>query len=370
MTLTGSALAKLRDRHRHVPVLSLYLPVEDGGPRTRAGWRLHADRMLETRESESMGMGDRRRTAFDQARRLVVEALDRDGIQPPPGTWALLATPNTLIVNQMLEERLGDLARFEPGPRIAPLLGLAELERRGVIVVLDAERARLFSVNGPEVVEARDMIAPRQLEEISDVGVSKRASPTSGVRGQTGKDRAKKTWANETRKFARDVNAAAREICGPEGYVVFGGTHRMSRAFASEVGDSPRVGEASSLALHLTEVEVRHAAGSVLAELHRRAAEDALQRVEQSVGNEGRGCLGWNDTQRALRASAVQTLFIAEGLIRAEPDRAEAVVGSALDQGGAVVRVYGSRASELVDHHGGVAATLRYPVAVVSPAAD
>ena len=358
--LTPSHLTRLRNRFSDRSVLSLYLPVAEAGSPERGSWRLKAESMLrEAREGLDAGDKDETR-AFENALRPITAAFEAAGTTPPPGTWVLFGAEDGLLLSHHVAAPLSPLVRWGRGVRIAPLVGLAELNQQGAVVLLDAERARLFKVEGGDLQESADLIAPRKLEEISDVGVAKRAARATGVRGQTRKDRAKKAWDEETQRFAQRIRDEVLKAAGDGGFILYGGTHRMSQALAGELEARDGAAEISGLRVEMSEPEVWETIGGALVDVHRARAARALQRVEESVGSGGRGCLGWNDTSRALRDSSVQMLLISNDLVRAEPDRAEDIVGLAMEQGGDVTLIVGEAGERLYSDQDGVAALLRY----------
>ena len=358
----------LRSRSRDVPVLSLHLPVGPGGTVMRASWRQRADALLKD-VGDTLGPEDDRE-AFAHARDAVERALDEEKGAPAPGTWVLFASGQGMLFSELIPTDLPARASFTMGPSVAPLLGLPELEGSAVLVLLDAEKARLFTVKGTAVTEVLDLLAERQLDTATHAGVSKRAATSSGVRGESGKDRAERNWSAESARFAKRVRSAVVDLAKEGEAVLLAGGQRMVQAVAVELTKARTVRVLESLSatspLHAIEEVVPEA----LSDLAKAGSAEAMERIEGSAGAARRGCLGWNDTLRALKTASVQTLFLSAGLIRSNPDAADEMVGMSLDQGGTVAQLTGEAGERLEREHEGVAALLRYQVTEPSSAAS
>ncbi|MGI9625446.1 MAG: hypothetical protein ACR2QM_01305 [Longimicrobiales bacterium] len=366
MNVSLEHITDLYNEYKGVPVLSLILPLGNGGTLERTSWRLRAEALV-AEVREALDNDDKELAeAIDLAwERIADEWAERSEV-PPPGTWVAFATAEKVCFSHIFTEPLPALARFGPGPRIAPLTGLAELKQRGVVALVDSGRARLFNVVGIELEEVVALIADRQIADLSDVGMAKRAGTTSGVRGQSGKDRAERALSAELHRFARYVKDEVARLDGTEGFLILGGALRMAKALLAEVSSDITVAEVAGLTVEMSQSELAQAIRQPLADIHEGGGEQILNRIEGSIGAQGRGCLGWNDTSRALMDAAVQTLVLSRQLVEEYPDRAEETVRAGIDQGGSVEVLTGEPGRALFEANEGVGALLRFVVPAVA----
>jgi len=118
--------------------------------------------------------------------------------------------------------------------------------------------------------------------------------------------------------------------------------------------------EDSSLRLEMTLPEVKAASAEGASALAKRRQEALLKQVMEQAYSRGNGCLGGQDTVRALDAGAVDILILSRPFVEVNPDYADQCVTKAFEQG-AEVRVFGGAPSDCLDEvGGGIGARLRF----------
>jgi stalled ribosome rescue protein Dom34 len=218
--------------------------------------------------------------------------------------------------------------------------------------------ADLYRDEGGELTGPIELHAEWPAAEATDVGVSNRASTTSGVRGTTRGDYAKRTKDENMRRHRKNLEEALAEMAGDEGVIVLGGTQKAISAVRRDLEDAfpGRLAEDAELAFDSSPDELlAHVRGAAS-----RLTEERQARFMEDCGGPGHGCGGWNETYRALAAGAVDKLLLARELIESTPDDAERLVRLALAQGAEVEEAGGSVSERLAHETGGVASRLRF----------
>jgi len=132
-------------------VLSVYLDLEPKRQLRRAYQIMFEDLVKETRDK----LDEEGREALTTEGTRVQEWLDNT--EPRGKGLALFScTPRQLWQAYFLPVRVRDRLAFEPRPLIAPLLDVLDEYERYAVVIVDKERARLFTVFGGEIEERDD----------------------------------------------------------------------------------------------------------------------------------------------------------------------------------------------------------------------
>jgi peptide subunit release factor 1 (eRF1) len=123
-----------------------------------------------------------------------------------------------------------------------------------------------------------------------------------------------------------------------------------------------RVLERPSLHLEMSLPEVEEATAEGASALSKRRQEALLTQVVEQAHANGKGCLGGEETMKALEERRVDTLLLSRAFVEANPDYADQAVTLAFEQD-ADVRVLGGAPSEKLDAQGGgIGARLRYRI--------
>jgi hypothetical protein len=244
------------------------------------------------------------------------------------------------------------------GATVAPYVRALKVGRPAVLAVLSSLHADLYRTDGSELSGPLELRAEWPPAEAADVGVSKRASRTTGVRGTTRGDYVKRAREENMRRHRKNLEEALREMAGAEGVIVLGGTQKAISAVRKglEAAFPGRIAEDAELAFDsppdMLLAHLRVAAS--------RLTEERQARFVDDCAGPGHGCGGWNETYRALAAGAVDTLLLARELVESSPDDAERLVRLAVAQGAEVEEAGGSVSERLMRESGGVASRLRF----------
>jgi stalled ribosome rescue protein Dom34 len=233
-----------------------------------------------------------------------------------------------------------------------------KVRRPAVLAVLTRLHTDLYRYENGEFSEPTKLHAEGSPAEAADVGVSKRASMASGVRGSTRTDYVKRAQDEDVRRHRKHLQETLLEMAGEDGVVVLGGTQKAISAVRTDLEGAlgGRLAEAPELAFDTAREElIAHVQAAVS-----RLTEDRQAAFLEDCSNPRRGSHGWNDTYRALAAGAVDRLLIARSMIATVPDDAERLVRLALAQGAEVEEVGGDLDGRLMKEAGGVVARLRF----------
>lgn len=344
-------------------VLSIYIDGSGDDPADRRIWwrelenRLGGERArLEREAPEELG-------SFDAARDRVLGALERYGTFPTGKGWVGFATSEDLRYAEAVPVPMPHLVRWERGIRVAPYVRALKQSRLVLAVLVDSQRARVFRYQDGHIVEPLDMVADTDVGDLSDVGMRKDAATHSGRRGKTSTDAAQDLLsASSARLRAKLVEMVEREL-GAEGFLVVGGIQEAAAALAhglSHLGE--RVLHRPALRLDMSESEVRAAVEEAASELSRHAQEALVAEVVDRTMSDGRGCLGPEATEQALRERRVDTLLLTRALRERHSDLADRFVGAAFEQNASVEELSGSGADRLDAEGQGLGARLRYTI--------
>lgn len=347
--------------HREHNVLSVYVDGDGHDPAERRAWTLELEQRFthERARLEAEAPGDVE--AFDKARARVESRLGRFGAFLPTKGWVGFATEGDLAYAEELPVPMPHLVRWERGLRAAPYVRALKQDRMVVVALIDSRKARVFTYRNGVIGERADLLANLAIDDFGETAVSKRASGHSGTRGQTGTDAANRALDVSAGRLQARVVEVLRDLAGTDGFVVVGGTAEAESAVEHQLESiSDRVIRRGSLHLGMTESEVRSVVEEAASALSAQRQTGLLETVFDLARSGGRGSLGVEPTEEALRAAKVDTLLLTRGFRSAHPDLADHFVGTAFEQGAEVEELSGESAARLNDEADGVAARLRY----------
>ena len=368
--LDRARLVQLYRELRDLPVLSVYLDVDQHDPAQRRAWKVRLDReaSLEGKRVAEAG-GDE--DAFRAALGHIEETLRDQGFVQGRG-WVGFATADGVRYHESLAAPMPDLVRFEDGIRVAPYVrGLKRL-RKIAVAIADRRRVRLFRLEGSQLVETEPLSNESDVGDLSDVGVSKAGSRRSGVRGETAADQAQRTLDQGSDRLWKEAVERIVEESGADGFIVLGGTPEAVGRLEALLPDRVRHRTESNLAMHLDQSlqDVQEMVEGAASILNKRLQGDLVAGVVDLARAGGKGVLGPEGTVTALREMRVDTLLLSRNFLRDDPELADRAVGTALAQDAEVEEVSGPGA-EVLDHEaGGMGARLRYRIEEPAVAGD
>ncbi|NIP58598.1 MAG: hypothetical protein GWM92_09930 [Gemmatimonadetes bacterium] len=362
--LTREKLNELYRELREEMVLSIYLDGEGDDPADRKVWRRKLDHEIDAVRARMEGEPAEERDRFDEALSRLMERIDDFEAFVPGEGWVGFATPDQVWYTESVPVPMPTLVRWERGIRVAPYVRGLKQSRLVAAVLLDSRRARLFRYKDGELEEPEALRADTFLGDLTDMNISKRASTHSGTRGKTGTDAAQRFLEVGSERMLKQMVDQLSEIVGDDGLLVIGGTPEMVAKAAQSVPKrmSGRVAERPSMHVEMSAAEVRDAVEDAATELSRKLQGQLVGEVVDAALSNGRGCLGPEETERALRERRVDTLLLGRGFIEVRPDFADRCVGTAFEQHADVEEVSGDAEDVLAEKGGGIGARLRYRI--------
>lgn len=359
--LTHDELVDLYRNLRERSVLSVYLDGKATDFAERKAWRRRLEQQL-TEARKRVNGEDGEEDAFNRALVRIQDSLANfDNFLPDRG-WVGFATAEELVHASPVRVPMPDLVRWESGIRVAPYVRALKQERLVVTVLLDSRRARIFEYRGGILGEKEDLTAETFLGDLTDINVSKRPSAHSGVRGKTATDAAQNFLGVGSERMIKKLADRVTERAGTEAHLVLGGTLEAVAHLRDHLpqGVRERTIERPALRLEMSDAEVRDALEQAASELNQALQEKLLGDVVDRARAGGRGAIGVEPVEKALKEARVDTLLLSRGFIRANPDFADHLVGAAFEQH-AEVEELSTEAGYRLDIEGeGVAARLRY----------
>jgi hypothetical protein len=361
--LTRHDLADLSRSHEDDLVLSVYVARDGSDPGSRTGWKLRLDGALGTIRAGLERESPEDLKAFERASELVTSGLDAFGRVLPHEGWTAFATADDLVHSEVLPFAPPDLVRWRQGVYAAPYVRAFKSKRPVVLALVDRWRARIYRYEDGRASMALELEESRTALDAADVGMSKRASSRSGMRGETRTDYTKHRIDENATRFRHRLIAALLAEAGEAGGVALGGAARAVMGLRKELEEklAGRIVEIPELTVGASEAEIAAAAAEAASELTRSRQARLWETCTQTAE---RGSAGWNRTYRALAAGAVDTLLIARNLIESSPDDAERLVRMALAQGAEVEELGDELGARLWAESDGVAARLRFRMAL------
>ncbi len=360
--LTHDELVDLYRDFRQDKVLSVYLDGKATDFAERTAWRRRLDQQVAEARRLANGAGPEEEAKFTEALELIKGALgDHESFLPDRG-WVGFATPENLVYAKPVRVPMPDLVRWEGGIRVAPYVRALKQERLVLTVLVDSRRARIFEYRAGELGEPENLNAETFLGDLTDINVSKRATSHTGVRGKTGTDAAQKFLEVGSERMLKKLAETVTDRAGDEGILVLGGTPEVVSGLSSHLPAKlkDRKVVESSLRLEMSDAEVRNALEKAASQLNQKLQGELLQEVIDLARSGGRGALGPDKVQKALTEARVDTLLLSRNFIRANPDYADHLVGSAFEQHAELEELSGEGADRLDVEGEGVAARLRY----------
>ncbi|MGH7577021.1 MAG: hypothetical protein ACREM1_18070 [Longimicrobiales bacterium] len=358
--LKHAELMELHRASRDENVLSVYLSANQHDPAERNAWRRVLEHCVEQARARLDSNDDR--AAFDAAlARIRAELEDFAAFLPGHG-WVGFATPDRVIYAEAVPASMPDLVRYGPGIRTAPYVRALKQERPVVTVLVDSRRARIFRYADGRLEEPIDLRADMFIGDLTDVTSAKRATTHTGIRGETGTDVAQRLHDVGADRLLKHLAEVVSEHAGHHGFVVVGGPPEVVAAATSRLPRSlaGRVLDRGSLYVDMTPAEVKEATRKAASELTQGSQSEQLDRVLDAARAKGRGSIGREATEKALRDRRVETLLLSRTFILGNADVADRCVGTALEQDADVEELSGEAADRLDRECEGIAAELRY----------
>jgi hypothetical protein len=360
--LSREELVELYRDLRGEKVLSVYLDGKTNDFSERHLWRRRLEHNVSETRRAVNGRAPEDTDGFGKAYSRVKEALQEYDQFLPDRGWVGFATPNRLVYGTAVRVPMPDLIRWEEGIRVAPYVRALKQDRLVVAVILDSRRARIFKYRDGTVGEPENLMAETFLGDLTDMNVSKRASSHSGVRGKTGTDAAQRFLGVGSERMMKELMDRVVDRTGDGGLLLVGGTPEAISAAVHHLPQSfgRRTLERPTLRLEMSDSEVRDEIENGASELNQRMQSELLDEVVDQARSGGRGALGPDSVEKALREGRVDTLLISRNFIRANPDYADHLVGAAFQHHGEVEELSSDGADRLDSEGEGLAARLRY----------
>lgn len=360
--LAQSELMELYRSLETEPTLSVYIDADQHDPAERGAWKTKLEgEVSRVRKELANGDGD----AFDAAWGHVWDELKdhEDSFLPGAGV-AAFATADRLVHVAKLPIAPPTQVRWEEGLRAAPYVRLLKQDRPVVVVLVDRERARLFTYRDAELVELESMVAEKDIGDVGEVGMNKRGSQASGRRGQTANEKAQRILAVEADRLQTAVAERVAELVGSNGFVVVGGTKETTAHLVDHLPKSlqSRAETQPSLHLEMNVNELGEAVRDVASRMTEEWQRELVDEIRDAAHSGGKGCLGRDETIRALQERRVDTLIVARAFVEQHPDLADRCVGTAFGQSAAVEEVGGVLGDTLMREADGLAARLRFRI--------
>ncbi len=359
--VTDDVVVRLNQELAGTKVLSVYLHAEENDPAERRAWRLRLAGILdELKDSLSEAPTEENR-ALEAAIALIEEELEQFTGYLPDRGWVGFATSDRLWHASTLPAPMPDLVRWEDGAHMAPYVRALKQARPVTVVLVDRRHARFSEYVHGELSEKEVLRSDSVIVDGQPEGSSKRAGGSSGQRGESRSDAVQRSEEAATQRMLRDVVERTEAAAKSGHLLVVGGSSGIVSGLIKSLSDRARdrTMEVSSISADASGAELKDAVEEAASALSLRLQRELVADVINATRSAGRGCLGHEQTERALQAGAVDTLIFSRSFARNNPGAVEQLVDGTLEQGGSVEEISEAASTEL-DREGGIGARLRF----------
>jgi hypothetical protein len=252
-------------------------------------------------------------------------------------------------------------AMWSVGPWLAPCLRSMKELRPVIVVIADGHRASIFEYRDRAIHHLESFTSALTVENPPlHMGTPPRRGFHPGTRGTAGHDVAERGALESRDEMIHEAATRVMQLAGSEGWVLLGGIKRADARFFERIAaQAPdRVLELESLDVHSSTDEIAEAARQGASTLRDDADRKRIDEIFDALGH-GLGVVGVEDTRDALDQKCVRHLYVSPRYLEDHASDANTAVGLALDQDAQVEEV-SNHAANVLDMHGGIAASLRF----------
>lgn len=250
-------------------------------------------------------------------------------------------------------------------PMVSPLIWLLDEYERYLIVLVDSEQAQFLTTYMGDIDHQDSMESDRFTFDFKQKTTMPRSVRPSDAQATGGSphDRFEDKMQDHIRNFHKDVAARIREMMKENNVerLILGGSEKSAHDVEHHLHESVKkhLVRIVPIPLNASEKEIMEKIVPVAVNYERSSEFDLVDDVINTAKADGRGALGLDDVQEALKMHQVETLVLAyppeDDLLLDDLTR------KALAMNSQVELVHGAAAAEL-QHEGGVAARLYYTI--------
>jgi hypothetical protein len=216
-------------------VLSVYIARENEDPGMGSAWMKRLEVALGDLRADLEVTAPTDVPAFERAVEWVLSGVESFGRILPHEGWCAFATEDRLWLAEGLAFQPPEMVRWRLGAAVAPYVRALKEERPVVLAVLSGLHANVYRYEHGGLSAPMELHAEWPSAEAGDVGISKRASRSSGVRGATKSDYTKRTQDENVRRHHKQLEDVLREMAGEGDVVMLGGTQKAIHAVRKDL---------------------------------------------------------------------------------------------------------------------------------------
>ena len=361
----------LAKRLRDTKVLSVYVNAVLSDPAEKNVWRKVLEKSVAEARERVRSQAHEDRAEFEAAVERLYKSLPDDNEIHSSKGWVAFCTPDETILAQPLHTSVPNIVAWENGIRVSPLFRAIKQLTPIIVVLADSRSAQIHRYVEGHLEHVDELQADAQIGPVYHMGDTPRAGFHAGVRGTTGTDEAERVARAATARLHRDAVERAQKLAGEDAWLLIGGTAEACSDLENILPGKLKDRAVTNDSLHMRSrpAEISVAARAGASELRARTVSRFIDSLAELAGARGRGAVGVDATDSALKSNAVQTLLFSPRLMETKPDLTESLVRQALLQGADVEQVNGEAARKLDEEYDGIAARLRFVREVPAEAA-
>lgn len=362
--LSHRDLMQLAATYQERQVLTVYLHATVDNPADRNRWQAELEQVLRALRDREAGASHADRASLDAAiDTLRAWLVAQRATLRAPGVLAIVA-PQEVLFSTPIDTAVPNIATWQQGIHIAPLLKEVSLGVAAAVLVVDARNAHLYRFVPPRHLEKLETLAARLDIDVERHLGGANATFHAGTRGGTAADEIDRQQMAARDRLFNDDMVRAVEVAGRDGWLVLGGNARAVAAAHAMVPNTmeARTLMAEGLDMHSTPFEIAQAVAAVTAERAETRDAELVRGIIDEHGSRGRAVAGVRATRAMLDREGVADLILSERFVELFPTDADDMVRHAFSQGAQVREVHGLAAQEIDQRAEGVVARLRYAI--------
>lgn len=362
-----SDLVRFIRAHREELTLSAYIAATTPDPAERRNWRVVLRQQL-NQAREALGDAPQaERDAFETCAENLTNLLPSSDALA--GGWACFCAAGGDVLALHLAGGTETSVTWQAGPRIVPVLRVADRER-ALVVQVDRESARITRLENGELSEVERI----ESELIIDVGPHMGDSPRhgfhGGTRGSTATDDIQRQRREAMERLYSTVIKRVTTIATGDIGIILGGAVETTARLLHEMPATlaARTIVASGLPMSARDAEARASIRAALGGLNQRRQHERVLELREQAHANGHAAVGYDQASKAVELHAISELIFSDEAWRRQPAEVEQLVQLALCDGAEVAYTDEASLEPLNDSAGGIVAALRFPLAAAGTA--
>lgn len=362
-----SDLVRFIRAHREELTLSAYIESTPSDPADRRNWRVVLRQQLNQAREALGDASQAERDVFETCAENLMNILPSGDAMA--GGLACFCAAGGDLLRLSLAQGNETSVTWQAGPRIVPVLRVADRER-ALVVQVDRESARIARLEHGELSEVERIESDLNIDVGPHMGDVPRHGFHGGTRGSTATDDIQRQRREATDRLYSALLKRLTTVAAGDIGIILGGAPETTARVLHEMPATlaARTIVASGLPMTASDAEARASIRAALGELTQRRQHERVLELREQAHAKGHAAVGYNQVSRAVELHAISELIFSDEAWRRRPAEVEQLVQRALCDGAEVAHTDEASLEPLNDSAGGIVAALRFPLAAAGAA--